>query len=89
MADEAPSNRDAKLSLEIPVEHHSDTDILRLPAGMIPSQDHVAVRREGGRLVIEAGTTRAAHFIKQLRLLGPVDERFPDIDDPLPEAVTL
>lgn len=52
----------------------------------LPGEDAVMFR-EGDRLVIESAPPRS--LLAVLAGLSPLDETFPEIDDPLPGAVDL
>ena len=52
----------------------------------LPGEDAV-MRKEGGRLIIEAAKPRS--LLALLATLEPLVDDFPDIDDPLPEEFDL
>jgi antitoxin VapB len=52
----------------------------------LPGEDAL-MRREGDKLIIEAAPRRS--LLQFLADLEPIDEPFPDIDDPPPEPVSL
>lgn len=52
----------------------------------LPGEDAV-MRKEGGRLVIEAAPPKS--LLAVLATLEPLDEAFPEIDDQPPEPVDL
>ena len=52
----------------------------------LPGEDAI-MRREGDRLVIEPAAPRS--LLAVLAALAPLDETFPEIDDPAPEPVDL
>ncbi|MEO0410388.1 MAG: AbrB/MazE/SpoVT family DNA-binding domain-containing protein [Pseudomonadota bacterium] len=52
----------------------------------LPGND-VVIRQEDGRLVIEPVAPRS--LLDVLKMLEPLEEDFPVIDDPLPEPVEL
>lgn len=52
----------------------------------LPGEDAV-MRKEGGRLIIEAAKPRS--LLALLATLEPLEEDFPEIDDPLPEEFDL
>jgi antitoxin VapB len=55
----------------------------------LPGSDAV-MRKEGDRLIIEAVPRRSlAEVLDYLATLPPLEEEFPEIDDPRPEAVRL
>ena len=55
----------------------------------LPGNDAV-MRKEGGRLIIEAVPKRSlAEVLDYLSTLPPLEEKFPGIDDPPPEGVEL
>jgi len=52
----------------------------------LPGEDAI-IHREGDKLIIEAAPPRS--LLSILSELAPIDETFPDIDDPPPEPVSL
>lgn len=52
----------------------------------LPGEDAI-MRKENGRIVIEAAPPRS--LLALLASLEPIDETFPEIDDPKPEPVDL
>ena len=52
----------------------------------LPGEDAI-MRKEGGKLIIEPASPKSLLAI--LASLAPVDEDFPPIDDPVPEAFDL
>lgn len=54
----------------------------------LPGTD-ATIRREGGRLVIEAATDKPRRLAELLATLEPIDEAFPDVEDRLPEPFQL
>lgn len=52
----------------------------------LPGEDAI-MRKENGRIVIEAAPPRS--LLALLASLEPIDESFPEIDDPKPEPVNL
>ena len=52
----------------------------------LPGREAI-IRKEGPRLIIEAVPKKSLSEI--LKSLDPIDEEFPDIDDPPPEPVDL
>jgi antitoxin VapB len=52
----------------------------------LPGEDAI-MRREGNKLIIEAAPPTS--LLAVLAVLSPIDEAFPDIEDPLPEPVAL
>ena len=55
----------------------------------LPGEDAV-MRREGDRLIIEPQRKRSLReVLDYLATLPPLEEKFPEIDDPPPEAVEL
>ena len=55
---------------------------LRIPVEFELPGDEALISRDGDRLVIEP--LRKRGLLALLRTMKPVDERFPDIDDPVP-----
>ena len=52
----------------------------------LPGEDAI-MHREGDRLIIEAAAPRS--LLAVLAELSPIDETFPEIDDPVPSPVDL
>ena len=52
----------------------------------LPGEDAV-IRREGDKLIIEAAPPRS--LLATLAALKPLDDTFPDIDDPPPTPILL
>lgn len=52
----------------------------------LPGEDAI-MRKENGKLVIEPAPPRS--LLALLASLEPIDESFPEIDDPAPEPVDL
>jgi antitoxin VapB len=52
----------------------------------LPGQDAI-MRKEGPRLIIEPAPRRS--LLEILKTLEPIDEDFPEIEDPPPEQVEL
>ena len=61
---------------------------VRIPREFELPGDEAIIRKEGGRLIIEA-QHRKRSFVEILSDFEPIDEPFPDIDDPPPEPVDL
>lgn len=60
---------------------------LRIPKEFELPGTEAMIRRDGDRLVIEP--VKRGSLIEYLKTREPLDEEFPDIDDPLPEPVNL
>jgi antitoxin VapB len=60
---------------------------LRIPREFELPGDEATIRREGSTLVIEA--TRPKSLLDLLASWEPLDEEFPEIDDPPPEPFDL
>lgn len=60
---------------------------VRIPREFELPGDNAIMRREGDKLIIEAATP--ASLLAILEELKPIEETFADIDDPLPESVSL
>jgi antitoxin VapB len=60
---------------------------VRIPREFELPGTEVEMHREGDRLVIEP--IKRSSLIEYLKNKEPLDEEFPDIDDPLPEPVDL
>ena len=52
----------------------------------LPGEDAI-IRKEGKRLILEAAPPKS--LLALLSTLRPVEERFPPIDDPVPESFDL
>jgi len=52
----------------------------------LPGEDAI-IRREGDKLIIEPASPQS--LLGLLAELAPIDESFPDIDDPPPSPVSL
>lgn len=52
----------------------------------LPGEDAI-IRREGDRLILEAAPANS--LLSILAELAPIDDAFPEIDDPPPEPVRL
>lgn len=60
---------------------------VRIPRELeLPGEDAL-IRKDGERLIIEPAPARS--LLAWLRTQAPVDEEFPEIDDPAPEPVRL
>lgn len=60
---------------------------VRIPKDFELPGDEAVLRKEGNKLILEPVST--ASLLGLLKSLKPLDEAFPDIADPLPEAVDL
>jgi len=60
---------------------------LRIPREFELPGDEATIRREGSTLVIEAAPRKS--LLELLATLEPLDEEFPEIDDPPPEPFDL
>ena len=58
---------------------------VRIPREFELPGDEALMRKEGTRLIIEPAPPRSV--LALLATLQPLDETFPEIDDPVPEAV--
>jgi antitoxin VapB len=61
---------------------------VRIPKEFELPGDEVLMRREDGNLVIEP-IRKKRSLLEVLASLEPIDEEFPEIDDPLPEDVNI
>lgn len=60
---------------------------LRIPREFeLPGKEAI-IRKEGDRLIVEPAAQPS--LLSVLATLGPLDEDFPDIDDPVPAEVDL
>lgn len=60
---------------------------IRIPKEFELPGREALLRQEGGVLIVEP--IRTSSLLEYLRDKEPLDEDFPDIDDPLPEPVDL
>jgi antitoxin VapB len=60
---------------------------VRIPREFELPGDDAIIRREGDKLIIEAAPPQS--LLALLSSLAPIDETFPDIDDPPPSPVAL
>lgn len=60
---------------------------VRIPKEFELPGDEAIIRKEGNRLVIEPGKPKS--LLEVLATLEPIDEEFPEIDDPPPEPVDI
>jgi antitoxin VapB len=60
---------------------------VRIPREFELPGDEAIMRKEGDRLVIEPAPPRS--LLAVLASLAPLEESFPDIDDPAPDPVDL
>ena len=60
---------------------------VRIPREFELPGDEAVIRKEGNRLVLEPAPRRS--WAEILDALEPIDEEFPEIDDPPPEPVEL
>ena len=63
---------------------------VRIPREFELPGDEAIMRKDGERLIIEPAAKRSlAQVLDYLASLPPLEEEFPDIDDPPPEPVDL
>lgn len=75
------------LERKVSLFRNGRSQAVRIPKEFeLPGREAV-IRREDGRLVIEP--VKRGSLIEYLRNKEPLDEDFPEIDDPLPEPVEL
>ncbi len=60
---------------------------VRIPREFELPGEEAVMRKEGDRLIIEP--TRPKSLLALLATLAPLEEEFPPIDDPAPDAVSL
>ncbi len=60
---------------------------VRIPREFELPGDNAVMRREGARLILEPAKPRTLFDL--LDSWEPIDDEFPDLDDPLPEPVEL
>lgn len=87
----APEPASAEASRRVSLFRNGANQAVRIPKEFeLPGKEAI-LRREGNRLVLEAmpdkpkrGTAAAlAAALKEMALLGPIDEEFPDVDEGL------
>lgn len=62
------------------------SQVVRIPKALELPGTEAVLRKEGDRLVIEPLVAKKS-LVELLKTLEPIDEPFPEIDDPLPEPV--
>lgn len=64
---------------------------VRIPREFELPGDEAVMRKEGDRLIIEAATRKRtlAEILDHLATLPPIEEPWPDVDDPPPEPFEL
>lgn len=75
------------MTIERPVKlfRNGRNQAVRIPREFeLPGEDAI-MRKEGDRLVIEAAPAKS--ILALLATLAPLEEKFPKIEDPPPEAV--
>jgi len=77
-------NADAR---KVSLFRNNTNQAVRIPKDLEMPGDEVLMRKEGDKLILEPIAT--ASLLGLLKSLEPLDEDFPDIDDPLPECVAL
>lgn len=60
---------------------------LRIPREFELPGEEAVIRKEGSKLVVEPAPRKS--LLELLATLEPLDEEFPEIDDPPPEPVDL
>ena len=60
---------------------------VRIPREFELPGEEAIIRREGDKLIIEAAPPHS--LLALLSVLAPIEEDFPDIDDPPPSPVSL
>jgi antitoxin VapB len=60
---------------------------VRIPREFELPGDEAIIRKEGGRLIIEAAPRQS--LLAVLARLPDLDEDFPEIDDPVPQPIDL
>jgi len=63
--------------------------VIRIPRELEIEGDTVIIRKQGNRLVLEPVRHQSQSLLEFLATLEPIDEEFPEIDDPPPEPVDL
>ncbi|NNM71301.1 antitoxin [Enterovirga aerilata] len=76
------------LERKVSLFRNGRSQAVRIPKEFeLPGNEAVMRQEEGGRLVIEP--TRKETLLEVLDRLEPVEDPWPEFDDPLPEAVDL
>jgi len=63
--------------------------VTRIPREFEIEGDTVTIRKQGNRLILEPVRPKSRSLLEFLATLEPIDEEFPEIDDPPPEPVDL
>lgn len=79
------------MGVELPGKlfRHDDGQAVTIPHGLELPGEHVFVRQEGNRLVIEPAQPRRRTLSELLASWDPLDERLAPIDDTPPRPVEL
>lgn len=75
------------LQRKVSLFRNGRSQAVRIPKDFELPGTEATIRREGDCVVIEP--VRRSSLIEYLRTKEPLDEDFPEIDDPLPEPVEL
>lgn len=62
---------------------------VRIPREFDFPGDDIVMRKEGGKLTIEPVKKKQDDLLEWLAKLEPIEDEFPEIDDPPPEPVDL
>jgi antitoxin VapB len=74
----------------VKLEKSGDDQILRIPLEIALPGDHAVLHQDGDKVVVEAEPARSfERFLEHLRSCEPIDEEWPEIDDPPPEDVDI
>lgn len=60
---------------------------VRIPREFELPRENAVMHRDGDRLIIEAAAPKS--LLAVLASLSPLDEEFPEVDDPVPSPVNL
>lgn len=66
---------------------HGRNQAVRIPRDLELPDKEAIMRKEGDRLIIEP--MKPTSLVALLRTLSPIDETFPDIDNPCPDEVDV
>ena len=76
------------LERKVSLFRNGRSQAVRIPKEFeLPGNEAVLRQEEGGRLVLEP--IKRGSLIEYLESAEPIEEEWPDIDDPLPEPVNL
>jgi antitoxin VapB len=82
-----PDGDHAMETRKVSLFRNGRSQAVRIPRGMEFTGTQVVMRKEGNRVIIEP--TEPKDLIAWLKTLEPLDEDFPEIDDPPPRDVVI